>query len=272
MVHEPDGAFARATRIERIDERTWGVDVPDGWDIGGNVNGGVVFAAVGRAMAAATGREPVTMTAHYLAPVHHGALTITVDVIREGGSFSTVRADVRQDDRHAVTLLGTLGAFDDGAPVILQSVEPPRWPDPQGLQRIRTNPAGFMPPPFVDCVDIRILPEDAGFATGRPSGNPVIRSYWRLLDDEPMDIFALLLAVDGVAQPTFNTDLPIGWTPTIELTAHIRAHPVHGWLRLDTHTPLVGHGRMSVDGTVWDSADQLVAQVRQIALVSRPRT
>jgi len=67
----------------------------------------------------------------------------------------------------------------------------------------------------------------------------------------------------------FNADLPVEWTPTIELTAHVRARPEPGWLRCRFATHFVTGGFLEEDGEIWDGADRLVAQSRQLALVPR---
>ena len=60
-----------------------------------------------------------------------------------------------------------------------------------------------------------------------------------------------------------------GWTPTLELTVHVRAVPAPGWLRVVHSTRNVAGGLLEEDAEVWDSADRLVAQSRQLARVPR---
>ena len=68
-------------------------------------------------------------------------------------------------------------------------------------------------------------PDDAGFSRGRPSGEMQLRGWFRLPDDQPLDTLALVLATDAYPPTIFNADLPVAWTPTVELTAHVRARP-----------------------------------------------
>jgi len=91
------------------------------------------------------------------------------------------------------------------------------------------RPTGI--PPLTGRVDLRLHPEDAAFATGRQSGHALMRGWFRLPGDEPVNILALLCAVDAFPPAAFNVRLPVAWTPTVELTAHIRANPAPGWLR-----------------------------------------
>ena len=131
------------------------------------------------------------------------------------------------------------------------------------------QPAGTFPPPFMGQVDLRLHPDDAAFAVGHQSGQPLMRGWFRLPDAEPVDTVALLCAVDAFPPTVFNARLPIAWTPTVELTAHIRARPAPGWLRCRFATRFVSAGFLEEDGEVWDSAGRLVGQSRQLALVPR---
>ena len=74
----------------------------DGWDIGGNANGGYVLAIAGRAMADATGRPPLTVTAHYLAPAPAGPCEVVVAPVRDGRRLATCTASVVQGDRQLI--------------------------------------------------------------------------------------------------------------------------------------------------------------------------
>ncbi|MFO7549149.1 MAG: thioesterase family protein [Acidimicrobiia bacterium] len=104
---------------------------------------------------------------------------------------------------------------------------------------------------------------------GRPSGVPRVRGWFRLPDGEALDTVGLLVAVDAFPPTIFNTALPISWTPTIELTAHVRARPAPGWLRCAFATRFITGGFLEEDGEVWDATGRLVAQSRQLALLGR---
>ena len=83
---------------------------------------------------------------------------------------------------------------------------------------------------------------------------------------------ALLCAVDAFPPTAFNARLPVAWTPTVELTAHVRANPAPGWLRCRFSTRFVTAGFLEEDGEVWDSTGRLVGQSRQLALVPEAKT
>ena len=57
--------FADATRVD-ADGRG---EIADGWDIGGNANGGYLLALAASRMRDVSGRpDPISVSAHYLAP------------------------------------------------------------------------------------------------------------------------------------------------------------------------------------------------------------
>ncbi|KAA3637378.1 MAG: thioesterase family protein, partial [Armatimonadetes bacterium] len=96
-----------------------------------------------------------------------------------------------------------------------------------------------------------------------------LEGWFRLLAGEPLDAHALLLASDAFPPTAFAAGLPIGWTPTIELTVHVRDPHVQGWIRCEFRSRFVSGGYIEEDGLFWDESGQLVAQSRQLAMVSR---
>ena len=167
-------------------------------------------------------------------------------------------------------MLQVLGTFGDvSTPMGPERVEaaPPDLPPPDAC--VAVEPSETFPPPFMGRVELRLHPDDAGFATGAPSGEPRVRGWFRLRDGEPIDTVGLVLAVDAFPPTAFNARLPVAWTPTVELTAHVRARPAPGWLRCTFTTRFVTGGFLEEDGEIWDDTGRLVAQSRQLALIPR---
>lgn len=259
--------FARAIAHESAD-RGYRAEVASGWDIGGNTNGGYLMALAGNAMRAHCGRaDPVTLTAHYLRPVQAGPVAIACDTVKEGKAFATVRATISRDDTPLLTLLGAFGTLGDAGDNALRvDAEPPALP-PVEACRPRAD-VEFLPA-LHSQVDMRLHPDDAGFTRGEPTGKAQMRGWFRLKDDEPITTIAMLLALDAFPPTVFNARLPVAWTPTVELTAHLRATPRPGWLRARFTTRFVTGGFLEEDGELWDDSGQLVAQSRQLALVPK---
>lgn len=266
MAHE----FDEATTIVPQGAGRFSAEVHPGWDIGGNTNGGYLLALAGRALAEVTGRpHAVTITGHYLAPCPAGPATISVDVVRTGRRFSTATASLRRDGGEVLRVLATLGDLHavgdgptrlDGAPPALPPYdECPEGPSPQAGPR----------PAIHERLALRLRPGDEGFRTGAPTGRAEIAGWFAFADGRPIDTVALLLAADGFPPAVFNTDLPIGWVPTVELTVHVRAVPEPGPLRCLFRTRYLQHGLLEEDGELWDAAGRLVALSRQLALAPR---
>jgi hypothetical protein len=123
--------------------------------------------------------------------------------------------------------------------------------------------------PFMERFDMRFDPAHVGWAVGEPSGNGVLQAWFRLNDGREPDPLSLLLTVDALPPVTMDFGM-LGWAPTLELTAHVRAHPAPGWLKVRHATRNMAGGMFEEDCEVWDSAGRLVAQSRQLARQPRP--
>ena len=264
----PTGGYAAATHIDHAGDGRYGGAIAAGWDIAGNANGGYLLGIIGRALCDATGRpDPVSVTGHFLSPGKTGPVTITTEIVKSGRRFTTATARLESADRPVVVALGAFGDLDEGAGPEWSDREPPALPDPD--ECVPVVPREPFPPPFMSKVELRLHPDDAGFAAGGRSGRPLMRGWFRLPDGEPLDGVALLLAADAFPPTIFNADLPVAWTPTVELTAHVRCRPAPGWLRCRFATHFITSGFLEEEGELWDDRGRLVAQSRQLALVPR---
>ena len=261
--------FASDTAVRAIDDGRYATEIRPGWDIAGNANGGYLLSVAVRAMRDAAGRpDPVTVTGHYLWPGRPGPASVITEVVRRGRTFTTATGALETGRRRLLQVLGTFG--DVSTPMGPERVEaaPPDLPPPDRC--VAVDPTETFPPPFMGRVELRLHPDDAGFAKGAPSGEPRVRGWFRLRDEEPVDTIGLILAVDAFPPTAFNARLPVAWTPTVELTAHVRARPAPGWLRCVFTTRFVTGGFLEEDGEIWDDTGRLVAQSRQLALIPRP--
>ncbi len=261
--------FADASALDRVDDARWTGEIRPGWDILGNANGGYVLAMAARAGALASGRpDPVTITGHFLAPAAAGPITIDVEVLKEGRRFATVSSTVRNPDGRAlVAALGSYGELVAVEGPERVEAEPPELPAVG--QCIKIEATDTLPPPFMANVDLRVHPDDVPAAAGS-SGYPRVRGWFRWPDDEPLDTIGLVVAADAFPPTIFNANLPVAWTPTLELTTHIRERPHTGeWLRCSFHTRFITGGFLEEDGELWDEGGRLIAQSRQLALLPR---
>lgn len=265
------GIFDEATAIRRVTETRFEAEVRPGWDIGGNANGGYLLAIAGRAMSEAAGRPPVTLTAHFLRPAPAGPCHIDVSVVRSGRQLTTVSASLWQGERQVLQLLGSFGAsaaaIDGEAPLYLDG-EPPQLPS-WDESAVPAPPPGTTGPSMFEQLGIRFRPGDTGFRTGERSGRAEVAGWFSFADERPVDPIGLLFVADSFPPPIFNTDAPVAWVPTIELTVHVRGVPAAGPLQCIFRSRFVQDGLVDEDGEVWDSDGRLVAQSRQVSLTPR---
>lgn len=245
-------------------------DVKPDWDIFGVANGGYLMSIAARAMAeAAEGRLPVSLTAHFTRPISAGPVEVSVETVKTGRTFSTMSARVTAE-HESMTLLGSFAEPGTlGDETLYVAGEPPQMPPPEQCPQALPAVDAPLPPPLMAQFEERLHPDDAGPIAGRPSGEAVMRGWFRLHDEELLDPFTLFLVADAFPPAVFNAELPLAWTPTLEMTTHIRAIPAPGWLRGRFTTRFVSGGLLEEDGEVWDETGRLVALSRQLALVPR---
>lgn len=263
------GEFEAATAVRRRDvgdgSGVYDAEIASGWDIGGNANGGYLMALAATAMTDAVGRPPLSLTAHYLRPGKVGPCRIDVDVLRAGRRMATVAARLGTNGDTSLALLGTFGDQVEAGPVVTDGAPPPLPPYDECVSSAPPVDSGFM-----DRVDVRIRPGDAGFREGRPSGIAEIAGWFEFADRHPVDALGMLLVADAFAPVCFNRpEFPVGWAPTLELTVHVRGVPAQGPVRCVFRSRFMQNGLFEEDGEVWDSSGRLVAQSRQLALIPK---
>ena len=233
--------YAEASAVAPAGDGTWKAEVQPDWDIFGVANGGYLMAIAARAMSeAAGGRLPVSLTAHFTRPISAGAVT-GVGRPGEGGTH------VLHDEGHSDRVIGLRRPPGQLRRARLPECRRARtWPErhrkcpaPEECLRALPSADGPLPPPLMAQFEERIHPEDAGPLQGRPSGNARMRGWFRLHDEEPLDVFTLFLTADSFPPAVFNADLPLAWTPTLEMTTQIRGIPAQGWLRCQFTTRFV---------------------------------
>ncbi|WP_225448147.1 thioesterase family protein [Streptacidiphilus sp. P02-A3a] len=278
----PDSEFDRGSAVVEREGApgVYDAELDPGWRIGGGINGGLLLALAARALSRHLGDgtghvDPVSISGYYLSASRPGPAEVHAETVRGGRTLSTGTARLvqRDEDGSPVERLRVLASYGDLAAAegeVRTSAAPPLMPPPD--QCISTEHA---PPQFLaqadllHRLDLRLDPASVGWALGEPSGEGRIQGWLRLADGRLPDPLMLLLAVDALPPVTFDLGL-FGWTPTIELTAHVRARPVPGWLRVVHSTRNLAGGYLEEDAEVWDESGRLVAQSRQLAAVPRP--
>lgn len=269
--------FDRGIAVERRSDGVYDGHLDGSWRVGGGINGGLLLAATANALrqtfADEGHRDPISISAYYLSAARGGPATFTTDVVRRGRSMSTGTASLSQDEDgqvvERVRALATYGDLNALPEDVHTTAVEPQLPDVEKCVGTNLAPADFRAKaPLLDRFDLRLDPDTIGWALGKPTGRGVIRGWLKMADGREPDALSLLLALDALPPVTFDLGLP-GWTPTLELTAHIRAVPAPGWLKVVHATRNYAGGLLEEDAEVWDSAGRLVAQSRQLARAPR---
>jgi Thioesterase-like superfamily len=249
--------------------------IHDGWDIGGNANGGYLMALAAAGLRQLAGRpDPVSLTAHYLSPGRPGPAVVTGSVVKAGKRFTTAtgRLDSIEPDGAQRTVIQVLGTFGDlasnaASDFVAMNGAPPDLPPWE--QCIPRESNGLVPVPMMNRLAVRLHPDHTGWLRGEKVGVAEMAGWFGFADGRPLDTLSLLLVADALPPAVFNIDLPAGWVPTVELTVHVRAQPAPGPVRCVFRTRFVHGGMFEEDGEVWDSSGTLVALSRQLALLPR---
>ncbi len=256
-------------------EGRFDAELSDGWLIGGGLNGGYLLATVARAVREALpGKpDPLAVSAHYLSASRPGPATVDVRVLREGGTVATAAADLVQDGVTRISALATYGdlaRLAGGADDLHSAAAPPELPPQEEcVPSVVSDALGLAAASLLHRFEMRFHPDDVGWAVGSPNRSGLLRAWFRLEDDRAPDPLSLLLVLDALPPVTFTFGA-MGWAPTIELTAHVRALPAPGWLRVTHASRTMAGGLFEEDCEVWDSTGTLVAQSRQLARMPRP--
>ena len=263
--------FDTATAVTPLGEGRYAAGLSADWVVGGGVNGGYLLATAGRALAAAmpSKPDPFSISAYYLSASRPGRAEVDVTVLREGGSVATARAELRQGDDVRIALLATYGDLDRGADDVRTTATAPDLPPPdQCVPNTLVPPEFLAASPFLRRFDMRFHPDHVSWALGEPTDSGLLSAWFRLEDHRDPDPLSLLLVVDALPPITFTYGA-MGWAPTLELTAHVRAKPAPGWLKVTHASRNIAGGMFEEDCEVWDSAGRLVAQSRQLARMPR---
>lgn len=261
--------FGEATAITE-GEPGFRAELAEGWDIFGITNGGYLMAILARAMATSTeDRELVSITAHFLNPATPGPVDVEIDLLKQGRGLSTVHSWMSRDGKRLVSATGIFGDPKRGkASVELALGDPPDLPPPAVCTPVIPSEVAPLPPPFTGQVELRSHPDDARALLGETKGErPIIRGWFRLKDEEPLDALAVVQASDAFPPAIFNSEIPLGWTPTVDLTIHVHNPRPKGWLACEFTTDYITDGLLEEDGRIWDEDGRPVAFSRQLALV-----
>jgi acyl-CoA thioesterase len=260
----PTGDLTLDTAVTQTATDGFETLIRDGYGVAGVANGGLLLAVATRAMAHAAQRPSLlTVTGHYVRPMHSGRSRIDVDVLRRGRMVMT-RARLEQGGDLA---LHAAGVFTDRS--LLQQrtwlrLSPPELPNPDECLAVDDLPGTDWFPPIAWRMEHRIPHDQLHFAPGNTSTNAEVVGWYRPRAGRA-DELAVPFLMDAVFPPVWAIALT-GFAPTIELSVQVRRPPGDGWLCYRFATRAIAGGVMEEDGQLWTSDGDLVALSRQTAL------
>ena len=262
---EPD-LFTSDTAVERVAEDRFRATLTDRWGaLGGMPNGGYLLAVCGRALAEVLVHpDPFVVAAFYVRRTTPGPVELLTETVKTGRRLATGELRMMQEGKETTRVLASFGDFDatTGRTTMLRSA--PKLPPPEECLDLMAQ-GGIPGVSIAERCEYR-APKRPGWADGEPSGDPNLEFWMRLKGREEHEPLALLTLVDAAAPAV----LEIGEfaSATVELTVHLRARPAPGWLACRAWTSHVMNGYHEEEFEIWDSQGTLVAQSRQLALLS----
>jgi acyl-CoA thioesterase len=257
--------FDTDTAVTPLGGGAYSAEISARWNVGDKPNGGYLMALALRAAAGELALpHPFTSTAHYLRAATPGPALLDVEVVRAGRTHATAEVRLMQSDAEVVRVLSTFGDLAALAGPTQVSAAPPDLPPLEECLAGRASlPDGTLVA-IAERFESAAHPDTLGWLRGEPTGTAEVGAWMRLVDGREPDPFMLTMVVDALPPPVFELGAA-GWVPTIELTAHVRAIPAPGWLRVWATTRFLQGGYLEEDAEVWDSDGTLVAQSRQLA-------
>jgi hypothetical protein len=268
----PRSDFDVATAVDRAADGGLTARLDPGWDVGGGVlNGGYLLAVAGRAAVLDSPHpHPVALSASYLRAPAAGPAQLTVTAGPAGRTLAHSTVVLADAGGPAVTVQATTATLG-AEPAVVAVPMPAATPVEDCLfvaDDASRAPAGLSVTGLAERIDSRIDPLTAGWAVGRPSGEPLIRAWMRFADGREPDPLGLVTFADALP-PTSWALGRFGWAPTVQLQVLVRALPAPGWCLVEARAAEIAGGWLDEDYRIWDSTGRLVAQSRQLARAPR---
>jgi len=243
------------------------VVLPERWTMGpGFAHGGYLMSvALAGAMRVGDAGDPISTTSTFVRPGRVGGAHVDVSIIKSGRTHSTVRSDVVQAGEISVASTVTFGDLDDSDEVRYRSIEPPDIPPPS--ECIPTDASHSLVPRMVENLDLRLTPMSLGFALGIDLEDARMEGWVSFADGRPIDAISIPMFADALPQPVLNLGIAPGWTPTLEMSVHLRRRPDTARLAVSFHAVLVAGSYFESSGTLWSEEGDLIAMSRQLQLL-----
>jgi acyl-CoA thioesterase len=229
--------------------------------------GGYVMALVMRGLMLAVndpGRQPRSLTVHFLRSPQAGPVTVRPVVERAGRSVTTTSARLEQEGR---LLALALAAFSTPWPSPELADAPMPDVDPPG-DRSESNRdvPNTEPPPFLGLLSMQ---RRFGAIPFSGADRAETGGWLGLREERPVDALTVLVLADAWFPALWPRLHALAPAPTMEMSVYFRTPlPLPDSLLLGRfRTRLVRDGFFEEDGELWSPDGTLVAQSRQLALL-----
>jgi len=253
--------FEKESAVTHVGENLYRGELCEGWRVGAVPNGGYVMAVAARALREVLPhKDPLTVSAFYLAPTALGPIDCHVELL--GGGRSTSFAEVRmmQEGQLKVKVTAAYTDLERLNGETWSAVERPQYP-----LWDECPPSADKGVEFRQRAELRLVSGQEVFSERKPNGSGEFHGWVSHRDGSDPDVISLLMFADACPPPILTAFGPVGWVPTVELTVQVRAHPAPGPLQFRAVSRHMTEGVVEADGECWDSAGQLVTISRQTA-------
>lgn len=257
--------FERDTAVRPLGDNQWRGQLCQGWRIGTVPNGGYVLAVAGRALSEALPhKDPLTVTAFYLAPTSLGPVDCRVELLRAGRNTSFAEVKMYQEGELRVKVTAAYTDLDELRGETWSSRPRPHYPGWDECEPCAQKIE------FRQRAELRLVTGNEVFSRRETDGSGQFCGWVRHSDGAPPDAISLLMFADAFPPPAFTIYGPLHWVPTLELTVQVRARPAPGPVQARLFSRHLTRGVIEEDGEYWDSQGKLVAISRQTARLRVP--
>ncbi|MGR0305489.1 thioesterase family protein [Acinetobacter beijerinckii] len=256
---------------QQIEQQEW-IDIPSGWLQGRTVFGGLIAGLlIQKAIYAVNdaAKQLLSCNVSFVGPVQHGQAKLTVEVLREGKSVTTLEIRLWQDDAVQTILIASFGLQRESRIHVENLPQIPDYPTAEQLEKTFYL-EGLMP----ECLQQFELCWAEGSYPMAGSKVPDFGGWARFAPNlhanremKLADLFALMDVWPPGVLPMFKIPAPAS-----SLTWHITylrpiQHQIHDWFKYKVVTEFAEHGYATEYAHVWDRENRLIAVLRQTVAV-----
>ncbi|WP_181407752.1 acyl-CoA thioesterase [Nocardioides sambongensis] len=232
----------------------------------GTPNGGYILAVLQHAaMREAAHPDPLSIAITYFRPAVAGEAEVRVREVRVGRRVSTYDAILVQHDKEIAHAVLSTHDWDATGSIEHTPHAAPEIPGPEECP----DSSGLIPPGMMAILDRYryAMPEAPGWLSGNPSGVTESLAWIRSADGRPVDALLAGAMVDAFWPVT--AEIGHVASATIQLTVHYRRRAENTrWALGHVTSRHVIAGYHDEDVELWDEHGRLIAQGRQLAILS----